>query len=366
MKQGGEKMGATAMCGVPVRRRCAITSIITHAGTRWSKRCSVKASRESWALTSTPPTMSIWACINAVGCICYATATSSKSSIPRTAAYSSGPRTSKRSMSGPSPTLGLIRACLQPSKRAPDASINTPSSRNCGSCARPTRIRLRPCILYVSASNASCLSCSSSWRSQVCQLRTTSPSAACVHSLLHARSVGERGVQRAVIPAWVSSVSLARGPLRDSIRSCNALPSSPKTSLYHKCEQYLLESELDISRSVDMPPCHYEKQGSHIHAVAAFRRHGESSEALCLHLLAHRWWSSSRHDSDRPARLHRARQSPLALLGPAARVPPLPGTRISCVTFDPPPPRSQAGALAVGLPPGPAPADRMWQEYRPG
>src|SRR5260221_7336560 len=82
MKQGGEKMGSTAMCGVPVRRSCAITSIITHEAARWSKLCSAQASRGSWAVTSTPPTISMRDCINAVGCICYATATSSKSSIP--------------------------------------------------------------------------------------------------------------------------------------------------------------------------------------------------------------------------------------------------------------------------------------------
>ena len=64
MKRGGEKMGAMAMCGVPVRRTCAITSIITRAARRWSQRCWVQASRGSWALTSTLPTMCIWDSIN--------------------------------------------------------------------------------------------------------------------------------------------------------------------------------------------------------------------------------------------------------------------------------------------------------------
>jgi hypothetical protein len=60
-----------------------------------------------------------------------------------------------------------------------------------------------------------------------------------VHPLVIARKIsGERGVQWAVRPAWVSSASLAPGQLRGSIRSCNALPSSPKTRLYHTCEQY--------------------------------------------------------------------------------------------------------------------------------
>ena len=52
------------MYGVPVRRTCAITSIITRAARRWSQRCWVQASRGSWALTSTLPTMCIWDSIN--------------------------------------------------------------------------------------------------------------------------------------------------------------------------------------------------------------------------------------------------------------------------------------------------------------
>ena len=148
------------------------------------------------------------------GCICYATATSSKNSTPITLTSNSGLRTLKRSMTGPSPTPGLIRACLRPSKRPLDESSNVPSSRSCGSSVRPTRTRLLPCIPYVSASNASCPSCLSLWRSLACRLRTISPSAACDRWSLRARSVGVRGVQRAVRPAWASSVSLAPGPRR--------------------------------------------------------------------------------------------------------------------------------------------------------
>ncbi len=51
------------------------------------------------------------------GCICCAMAMSSKSSIPMIKRCSSGPRMSKPSMSGPSPTPVLMPACLQPSKR---------------------------------------------------------------------------------------------------------------------------------------------------------------------------------------------------------------------------------------------------------
>jgi hypothetical protein len=85
MKRGGEKMGALVMCGVPVRRRCAITSTITHEAVRWSNRCSAQASRESWALISTLPPMGIRACTNAVGSICYATATNGSEQYPENA-----------------------------------------------------------------------------------------------------------------------------------------------------------------------------------------------------------------------------------------------------------------------------------------
>ncbi len=73
------------MCGVPVRRSCAITNIIIHEAAKWSKRCWANASRESSALTSWLPTISIRGCINAVGCICYAIGTSGSEQSPEDA-----------------------------------------------------------------------------------------------------------------------------------------------------------------------------------------------------------------------------------------------------------------------------------------
>jgi len=106
MRPAGEKTARTATSGVRVPQRCATTTIIIRVGTRWSRRGFAQTSRGSWALTSTPPTMCIQVCINGVGCICYAIATSSKSSIPSRLRSNSGPRTSKPSMTGPSPTPG--------------------------------------------------------------------------------------------------------------------------------------------------------------------------------------------------------------------------------------------------------------------
>jgi hypothetical protein len=155
MKGAGEKMGAMAICAVPVTCNCAFTSSSMREAARWSKRCSAQASRESPALTSWRPTMGIWACSNAVGCIDYETATSSQNSIPRCLTCSSGPEMSKHSLSELSPIHGLIRAYLWPNKRPHGASSSAPWSRNYGSCLRPTCTRPRPCIYCVSVSNAS-------------------------------------------------------------------------------------------------------------------------------------------------------------------------------------------------------------------
>jgi hypothetical protein len=61
-----------------------------------------------------------------------------------------GPRTSKRSMTGPSPTQVPIRACLRPSRWPHGARNSAPSSRSCGSSVRPMRTHPHPCILCIS------------------------------------------------------------------------------------------------------------------------------------------------------------------------------------------------------------------------
>jgi len=230
MRPAGEKTARTATSGVRVPQRCATTTIIIRVGTRWSRRGFAQTSRGSWALTSTPPTMCIPACINAVGCICYAIATNSKSSIPSRLRSNSGPRTSKPSMTGPSPTPGLIRACLRPSKRPPGANSNAPSSRSCGSSVRPTRTRLRPCRRCVTGSNVSYPNCSSLSRDPRCRRTTIWPSAVCTRWSLRAKSVAARAALPAPRPAWPSSVASARGRLRGSTLSCTVwlcFPSKP-------------------------------------------------------------------------------------------------------------------------------------------
>ena len=85
MKQDGEKMGAMARCGVPVRRSCAITSIIIREAAKWSKRCwanAVFGVLGSDFLASYNIHQGLHQ--RMPGCISDATETLSKSSIPRT------------------------------------------------------------------------------------------------------------------------------------------------------------------------------------------------------------------------------------------------------------------------------------------
>ncbi len=152
------------------------------------------------------------------GCICYATATNSKSSIPMTPRCNSGPRTSKRSMTGPSPTQVLTGTCLRPSKRPHGTSNSTPSSRTCGTCVRPTHTRPRPCIRCVSASNGSYRNCSSLSPCQGFRHTITWRNAVCARWSSRVKSVGARAAPTAPRRVWRSSASLVPGLPRDSIR----------------------------------------------------------------------------------------------------------------------------------------------------
>jgi hypothetical protein len=144
---------------------------------------------------------------------------------------SSGPRTSKRSMSGPSPTQVPIRACLRPSKRSHGARTSAPSSRNSDSSVRPMRTPPHSCIRCVSASSASYRNYSSLWPGPKFQRIIIWRSAVCARWSLRAKSVVARAAPTVRRRAWRSSVSLALGRLRDSIRSSTAWLCLPSQTL---------------------------------------------------------------------------------------------------------------------------------------
>ena len=85
-------------------------------------------------------------------------------------------------------------------------------------CA-PMRTRLRPCIRCVSASSASYRNSLSLWPGLRFQPTTIWRNAVCARWSLRAKSVVARAAPTGPRPAWHSSVFLAPGRLRDSIRS---------------------------------------------------------------------------------------------------------------------------------------------------